>query len=111
MTSPSWPVIVRLPLPGIAVASMNSTSPPTGVHARPVATPGGWCGARLGVEPLPAQQLARTRLGRRVTLRLALPSATWRATLRQTRADLALELAHAGLARVVGDDHAQRRRR
>jgi hypothetical protein len=45
MTSPSWPVIVSLPVPGIAPTSMKSTSPPTGVHARPVATPGAWCGA------------------------------------------------------------------
>ena len=33
-------MIVSLPVPGIALASTNSTSPPTGVHARPVATPG-----------------------------------------------------------------------
>jgi len=31
ITSPSWPVIVSLPLPGYAVASMKSTSPPAGV--------------------------------------------------------------------------------
>ena len=40
ITSPSCPVTVSLPLPGIAVASTKSTSPPTGVQARPVATPG-----------------------------------------------------------------------
>src|SRR4051794_6424238 len=40
MTSPSCPVICSLPSPSNAAASMNSTSPPTGVHARPVATPG-----------------------------------------------------------------------
>src|SRR3712207_2484157 len=39
ITSPTWPVMVSRPLPGIALASTNSTSPPTGVHARPVATP------------------------------------------------------------------------
>jgi hypothetical protein len=40
ITSPSCPVIWSLPSPGKAVASMKSTSPPTGVHASPVATPG-----------------------------------------------------------------------
>src|SRR5436309_4224119 len=40
ITSPSWPVIWSVPSPGNAVASMNSTSPPTGVQASPVATPG-----------------------------------------------------------------------
>src|SRR2546425_899342 len=39
MTSPSWPVSVICPLPGIWIASMNMMSPPTGVHASPVATP------------------------------------------------------------------------
>ena len=39
ITSPSWPVSVSLPVPGIAVVSMNRMSPPTGVYARPVATP------------------------------------------------------------------------
>jgi hypothetical protein len=40
ITSPSWPVRMSLPEPGMRVASMNSMSPPTGVQARPVATPG-----------------------------------------------------------------------
>src|SRR5665647_2831227 len=40
ITSPSWPVTVRWPSPGMAVASMKRMSPPTGVQARPVATPG-----------------------------------------------------------------------
>src|SRR5437667_408342 len=39
ITSPSCPVRVICPLPGIWIASMNMMSPPTGVHARPVATP------------------------------------------------------------------------
>ena len=41
MTSPSRPVVCTLPLPGISVASTNSTSPPVVVHAMPVATPTG----------------------------------------------------------------------
>ncbi len=40
ITSPSWPVRVSLPLPGMRVASMKRMSPPTGVQASPVATPG-----------------------------------------------------------------------
>lgn len=40
MTSPKRPVVSTLPVPGMTVASTNSTSPPFGVHARPVATPG-----------------------------------------------------------------------
>ena len=40
ITSPSWPVSTSCPLPFILVASMNRMSPPTGVQARPVATPG-----------------------------------------------------------------------
>ena len=40
ITSPSWPVRISLPWPGTRVASMNRMSPPTGVQASPVATPG-----------------------------------------------------------------------
>ena len=39
ITSPSCPVSVICPLPGIWIASTNMISPPTGVHANPVATP------------------------------------------------------------------------
>src|SRR6058998_476522 len=39
ITSPSCPVSVIWPLPGIWIASTNMISPPTGVHANPVATP------------------------------------------------------------------------
>ena len=43
MTSPSWPVTVVRPLPGMRVASMNMISPPNCVQARPVVTPiSGW---------------------------------------------------------------------
>ena len=40
ITSPSWPVSVSFPVPGINVPSMKRISPPTGVHASPVTTPG-----------------------------------------------------------------------
>ena len=39
MTSPSLPVSVRWPRPGMSVASVTRISPPTSVHANPVATP------------------------------------------------------------------------
>jgi hypothetical protein len=39
MTSPSWPVRVRVPLPGISVTSVSISSPPTWVNARPDAAP------------------------------------------------------------------------
>ena len=40
ITSPSWPVRMSLPLPGTLAASTNRMSPPVGVQASPVATPG-----------------------------------------------------------------------
>lgn len=40
MTSPSWPVRVMVPLPGMRDASTNMISPPMAVHANPMATPG-----------------------------------------------------------------------
>ena len=66
---------------------MKSTSPPTGVQARPVATPG-WRVRRLASreEARAAEQLAHARLGDRrapADCRSS-DSATWRATLRHT---------------------------
>ena len=109
MTSPSWPVIDSWPLPGTAAASMKSTSPPTGVQARPVATPGtrvrrltsAWT-LRRPSSSATLPRLTLTRLRRRPLRDLA-------RDLAADRADLALELADAGLARVAGDDLAQRR--
>lgn len=40
MTSPSWPVRVSWPSPSIRLASTNMISPPKGVQAKPIATPG-----------------------------------------------------------------------
>src|SRR5829696_1433716 len=84
MTSPSCPVTCSLPSPGKAVASTNSTSPPTGVLARPVATPGsfvrrftsGWN------RRLPSSSV--TMAGRIDRFERRVPSANSRATLRQT---------------------------
>lgn len=40
ITSPSCPVSFTKPLPAMVVASMYSSCPPVGVHAKPVTTPG-----------------------------------------------------------------------
>ncbi len=93
--------------PSIAVASMKRTSPPVPVTARPVETPGiavrstdSWkkrwrprasC-TRVGVDHDRPLGLAGGDLGRRPAQQLA---------------ELALELAHAGLAGVLGDHAAQ----
>ena len=66
-----------------AVASMNSTSPPTGVHASPVATPGRDVRLRVSEKNLRLPSSSRTRGSVIVTLRLTLPSATCLATFRQ----------------------------
>ena len=99
ITSPSWPVIVSLPLPGIALASTNSTSPPTGVRASPVATPGSAVRRRIGLEARAAEQLAHARRGDR---HLALERAQrhLERDLAARRADLALEAALAPASRV-----------
>src|SRR3569833_339123 len=97
ITSPSCPVSIKLPRPGTRVASMNRISPPTGVQARPVATPG--MAVRIA---LSASKRGAPRIGAM--------SATSRSTrVAEHAADLALELTHAGLARVVAHDGAQRR--
>jgi hypothetical protein len=43
ITSPSEPVRVMTPLPGMVAASMVSRSPPTSVHARPTTWPTWFC--------------------------------------------------------------------
>ena len=84
ITSPSCPVTWSLPSPGKAVASTNSTSPPTGVQASPVATPGSSvrCPTSGWKRGLPSS--SRTTAGRTVRFERRLPSANSRATLRQS---------------------------
>ena len=91
ITSPSWPVRMSLPLPGMRAASMKRMSPPNGVQARPVATPGD--GARSAIS-------ASKRFGPRIettssapiTLFSMRPSATraavWRMRLPISRSRL-----------------------
>ena len=107
MTSPSWPVSTSPPLPAIDAASTKRTSPPAPVTARPVATPG-TRGARrdLLVEPRPPQRLQHGGGVDDHRLRL-IAGGDPRGRLAQHGAQLALQLADARLARVVGDDEPQ----
>ena len=104
MTSPSCPVIVSFPEPGIAVASMNSTSPPTGVQARPVATPGSLVRRFDSAKKRRRPRSSRARLAETFSLAFGLALGDLARDLAADGADLALEVPHAGLARVlVGD--------
>src|SRR4029450_919962 len=68
MPSPSWPVSVTLPRPGMRVASVVRISPPVSVHARPVATPtsgvrsASRCGWDFGAPGRRARRLGREDL-------------------------------------------------
>ena len=83
ITSPSCPVRMSLPAPGMRAASMNRISPPTGVHASPVATPG--TPARIATS---ASNFRGPRIGARSSEPIftccVLPSAMRTATLRNT---------------------------
>ena len=108
ITSPSWPVRISLPEPGIRVASMKRMSPPTGVQASPVATPGTLDAHRhLALEARRPENLGDAILARDADRsRTALGDA--HRGIAQHLADLALEPAHARFAGVVRDDVAQR---
>ena len=114
ITLPSCPVSVMLPWPpGSRLASMNSTSPPLSVHATPVATPGretrNATSSRTsaGRDSRAASSAVDDDARRRACRR---PSSAGhaRGDLARDRADLPLEVAHAGLARVLRDHPPQR---
>ena len=96
------------PLPGIPLASMNRISPPLGVHARPVETPG---------TPVRSASSRKKRDGpRRSEMALGSTTVESFATLGASAGDFAadgcdlpLKVAQAGLPRVIGDDLADRR--
>ena len=96
-----------MPLPGMRVASMNRMSPPTGVHARPVATPGTLVRIATSPSKRGAPRISRTSP---VSMRAAsiAPSAMRTATLRSTAPISRSRLRHAGFARVVPRDVMQR---
>ena len=108
MTSPSLPVSVRCPLPGISVASVTRISPPTSVHARPVATP---------ISFVSSASVGRNRGTPRYSVTLAPVISSLNSLpldddlardLAADRRDLALEVADARLARVALDDRLER---
>ena len=86
ITSPSCPVSVSVWVPGMRVASTKRMSPPAGVHARPVATPGtrvrssSSSNSKRGA---PRNEVTASGVIRAGSVR---PSARRRATLRQTLA-------------------------
>ena len=83
MTSPSCPVRMSRPLPSTRLASMKRMSPPTGVQASPVATPG--TDRRMATSP---SKRRGPRTGARSSTSrwtaAAVPSATCIATRRKT---------------------------
>src|SRR5262249_37943973 len=103
ITSPSWPVRMSLPLPGTRVASMNRMSPPVGVQASPVATPGTLVRIATSFSNRRGPRMAgKAPLSTR--LRSRRPSATAMRAVGADGADQPLQIAHASLARVVADD-------
>ena len=107
ITSPSCPVRMSRPFPGVAVASMNRMSPPTGVQASPVATPGtlvrmATSSSKIGGAEDRAE--VGDRDGDRPRLALGDPGRG----PSQRPPDLALEVPDARLPRVVLDDRPER---
>ncbi len=92
-------------------ASMNSTSPPAGVHARPIATPGSLVRSSISSSRnVGAPSISTTTSGVIVDRRLVAFGAAAR-DLAAERADLALEVADAGFARVAANHGANAPRR
>src|SRR5665811_1742977 len=106
ITSPSWPVRIRPPLPGTRAHSMNRISPPLGVQARPVATPGTDVRMATSFSNLRAPRMSWRPLASMRMVVFVLGNA--HGHVMADGADLALEIAHAGLARVAVDDGADR---
>ena len=86
---------------------MKRMSPPTGVQARPVATPGSAVRSATSDMNFCGPRYSGTSSALTTNFSFE-PSATLTATPRHDRADLALEVAHAGLARVAVDDLGDR---
>ncbi|KJU83314.1 conserved hypothetical protein, membrane [Candidatus Magnetobacterium bavaricum] len=85
ITSPSCPVMVRLPLPFIVMASTYIISPPLSVHAKPVETPTSSFLISSSGKNLGAPRNFTIFFGVAETF-LSLPSAIWRATFRHSSA-------------------------
>src|ERR1039458_5637050 len=109
ITSPICPVMAKLPLPFILLASMKRMSPPAAVQARPTATPGRLTRSATSVSTRTRMPPRNSLSTSRVTISFSfLPSTTRRACLRQTvpsaPSGRPSPLAHPGLPRVVAHD-------
>src|ERR1700674_1852374 len=103
MTSRRLPVTVIRPLPGIMAASMVSNSPPTSVQASPVTMPIWSFALDLAVTELRHAEIIREVFGGRLH-RFLLRHDQFLDRLADQGGELALEVAHARLARVAADD-------
>ena len=108
MTSPRWPVSVSVPAPCMRDASMNSTSPPTGVHAMPIATPGFFVRSSISSSRKRGAPSSSTTVSRVSVDGLLLPFGPAPRDLPDERRDLALEIADTRLARVAANDEPDR---
>ena len=89
-------------------ASMNSTSPPAGVHARPIATPGSLVRSAISSSrKIGAPSISTTTSGV-MTSAASCAFGPPPRRLAAQRADLAIEVPHARLARVAADHRAER---
>src|ERR1041385_3801728 len=107
MTSPSLPVIVSWPLPGMIVTSVDRSSPPSSVHARPVVTPMP-CSPCLAVAELGWTQVLGKAFRIDLDLRVAVALDDLNRDLAADRGDLAVKGPHARLFRVVADNAQHR---
>ena len=103
ITSPSWPVSMSSVPPSIEVASTNSTSPPVPVTASPVATPGTAVRSAASWNTFWRPSASRTTSMSTTTGGSTSAGRDLRRRLAEDLAELTLELADAGLARVLGD--------
>ena len=100
---------LSLPVPCIRVASMKRISPPTGVQARPVATPGSSVRSATSLVNGAGPRNARTSLlASHDDRRRRRPFGDLHGDAADDRGDLPLERADAGLARVAVDDELER---
>ena len=105
ITWPICPVMVKPPLPFMLLASMNSTSPPDGVQASPTdhaGTLGALGNFAFAADLDAAQEFLDDFLGHDQLVGLAFGQPP--RLLAADGADVALQVAHAGFARVVPDD-------
>jgi hypothetical protein len=94
---------MSLPLPGTRVASIKRTSPPVGVQASPVATPGTLVRIATSLlEPPRPENGGQSAAVDAHALDAAFGDA--HGDMAADGADQPLQIAHAGLVRVVADD-------